>query len=50
MVPNGDLVGRIAGGQSEHKLEIPDTYPNLDAVGVRLTIVRGLGDVQLRLC
>lgn len=50
VIADRDLVRCLAGSQSENKLEIPDTHPHLDAVGIRFTVVGSLSDVQLRLC
>jgi hypothetical protein len=49
MVFDGDLVGTLAGSQSEDELEIPHADANLNAVGVGLAVIGRLGEIELRL-
>src|ERR1035437_2073517 len=49
LIADGDLVGALAGGQTEDQLEVPDADADLDAVGVGLAVVGGLDEVHLRL-
>jgi len=49
VIADGYLLRAFACGDAKGKLEIPHAYAHLHAVGVGLTIVRGLDDVQLRL-
>ena len=45
VVANRYLLGALAGCEAENKLKIPHADAYLDAVGVGLAIVGGLGEV-----
>jgi hypothetical protein len=49
VIPDVYLIGRLAGCQSEHKLEIPYADAHLDAVGIGFAEIFGLGEIDLRL-
>ena len=44
-----DLFGSLLGHGSEDEEEVPDAHADLNAVGVAVAVVRGGGEVELRL-
>jgi hypothetical protein len=46
VVVDGDLIGRIAGGQTEDQLKVPYTDTDLDAVGVGFAVVGSFDEVH----
>ena len=49
VVSDGDLVGTLAGSQSEDELKIPHADAHLHAVGVGLAVIGRLGEIELGL-